>query len=52
MKFGQQFDFHKIPEYYESYVDYEGLKESLKLQAARIQKKEMIKLSNMYWLDS
>ena len=26
MKFGAQFEFHKIPEWYDSYMDYELLK--------------------------
>jgi SPX domain protein involved in polyphosphate accumulation len=30
MKFGQQYDFHKIPEWSENYLDYDYLKKSLK----------------------
>jgi glycerophosphodiester phosphodiesterase len=30
MKFGRQFDFHKIPEWSEFYLDYKELKKSLK----------------------
>lgn len=26
MKFGKQFDFHKIPEWYSEYLDYQKLK--------------------------
>jgi len=34
MKFGKQFDFHKIPEWSEFYLDFNGLNAQLK----RIQK--------------
>jgi hypothetical protein len=30
MKFGRQFDFHKIPEWSEFYFDYKALKKELK----------------------
>ena len=30
MKFGQQFEFHKIPEWYDDYLDYRLLKSLLK----------------------
>lgn len=30
MKFGQQFEFHKIPEWYDEYLDYRLLKSLLK----------------------
>jgi SPX domain protein involved in polyphosphate accumulation len=33
MKFGKQFDFHKIPEWSENYLDYENLKNELKTLA-------------------
>ena len=29
MKFGQQFEYHKIPEFYNSYLDYEFLKQMI-----------------------
>ena len=29
MKFGQQFEFHKIPEWYTMYLDYEMFKEMI-----------------------
>jgi SPX domain protein involved in polyphosphate accumulation len=37
MKFGSQFDFHKIPEWSEYYLDYEYLKRVLKSLSIRIQ---------------
>jgi SPX domain protein involved in polyphosphate accumulation len=30
MKFGKQFEFHKIPEWYTEYLDYERLKNQIK----------------------
>ena len=30
MKFGKQLEFYKIPEWYENYFDYNGLKTVLK----------------------
>ena len=29
MKFGQLFEFHKIPEWYTEYIDYKQLKEHI-----------------------
>ncbi len=35
MKFGQQFEFHKIPEWYDEYLDYRMLKALLKRASDR-----------------
>jgi SPX domain protein involved in polyphosphate accumulation len=43
MKFGQQFEFHKIPEWYDEYLDYRMLKALLKRGTDR-------KLRGLYYL--
>jgi hypothetical protein len=42
MKFGKQFEFHKIPEWYTDYVDYVRLKELITLFKKKVKSKNTI----------
>ena len=48
MKFGEQFEYHKIPEWYNQYLSYEGFKK--KIEQFKIQQKggDFVKLPGMY----
>ena len=52
MKFGKQFEFYKIPEWYEYYYDYQGIKYVLNLLDIRPKKRKKLKslllLKNYY----
>jgi len=39
MKFGNQFEFHKIPEWYTEYLDYQKFKELIKAFKSRLKSK-------------
>ena len=39
MKFGKQFEFHKIPEWYTDYVDYVRLKELISMFKKKVKSK-------------
>ena len=43
MKFGKQLELYKIPEWYEYYYDYKGIKTVLKFLDNRPKKKEIKK---------
>ena len=48
MKFGRQFEFYKIPEYSEYYLDYNGIKTVLKfLDKRRLKKKQLKKIKKI-----
>ena len=48
MKFGKQFEFYKIPEWSEYYLDYNGIKTILKfLDKRRIKKKQLKKIKTI-----
>ena len=38
MKFGQQFEYSKIPEWYNKYLDYEGMKQLIEDFSALLKK--------------
>lgn len=48
MRFGQQFEFHKIPEWYLQYLDYEGFKSMIEGFKEEVKKGDMIKLPGFY----
>ena len=48
MKFGQQFEFHKIPEWYMNYLDYEKLKKMIEDFKAKRKGGEYMKLPGFY----
>eukprot|EP00347_Sterkiella_histriomuscorum_P000531 403375494 len=50
MKFGIQFEFHKIPEWYTEYLDYLKFKSMIKDFKKRIKKGECHKLPGYYYL--
>ena len=47
MKFGKQFDLYKIPEWFEYYFDYEGIKLMLKFLDIRPIKAKKLKTLQM-----
>lgn len=48
MKFGTQFEFHKIPEWYDMYLDYEYLKVSIETYKDNQKKGKLMKLPGYY----
>ena len=52
MRFGQQFEFHKIPEWYDEYLDYENLKAILKKFQGDVEYKTLIKLPGYYTINN
>ena len=48
MKFGTQFEFHKIPEWYDMYLNYEFLKNMIETHKALCKKGDMTKLPGFY----
>ena len=48
MKFGQQFEFHKIPEWYNAYLDYESLKRMIEKVKKKQKKGKLVKLLGYY----
>lgn len=48
MRFGHQFEFHKIPEWYLQYLDYEGFKLMIEGFKEEVKKGNMIKLPGFY----
>jgi len=49
MKFGEQFEFHKIPEWYNKYLDYEKLKDLIETFQDRTKSGELVKLHG-FWV--
>ena len=49
MKFGAHFEYHKIPEWYNMYFDYEFLKEVIGLFKVDCNKGECMKLQKDYY---
>ena len=48
MKFGKQFEFYKIPEWSEYYLDYNGIKTVIKfLDKRRLKKKQLKKIKKL-----
>ena len=48
MKFGKQFEFYKIPEWSEYYLDYQGIKTYIKfLDKRRLKKKQLKKIKKI-----
>ena len=50
MKFGLQFEMQKIPEWYDNYIDYGGLKEKITSFKKRAKDKKLVKLHSFYML--
>ena len=50
MKFGTQFEFHKIPEWYDMYLDYESLKTSIETYKDNQKKGKLFKLPGYYMM--
>ena len=50
MKFGTQFEFHKIPEWYDMYLDYESLKTSIETYKDNQKKGKLMKLPGYYMM--
>lgn len=50
MKFGLQFEFHKIPEWYSEYLDYKRFKALIKRFKVRVKAGEVDKLRGLYYL--
>ena len=48
MKFGHQFEFHKIPEWYNMYLDYELLKDFIDEFKADVSAGNAIKLPGLF----
>lgn len=48
MKFGQSFEYHKIPEWYNMYLDYKGLKKSIEDFKDKRKEGEYMKLLGYY----
>ncbi len=48
MKFGQQFEFHKIPEWFEDYLSYKRLKQLLQKYSHRVKAGQAYKLKGAY----
>lgn len=42
MKFGQQFEYHKIPEWYSEYLDYKRFKKLIKTFKGKVKCKNSI----------
>ena len=50
MKFGKQFEFHKIPEWYTDYVDYVRLKELICMFKKKVKSKiDQLIINNRGW---
>lgn len=52
MKFAAQFEFHKIPEWYDDYLAYKRLKQLLSKFSARVESHKAQKLNGVYYLSS
>ena len=52
MKFGQQFEFHKIPEWYDEYLDYENLKYLLRRFSGNVEYGTLVKLPGFYTINN
>jgi hypothetical protein len=50
MKFGQSFEYHKIPEWYNMYLNYAGLKKCIETFKESRKKGELVKLPGFYML--
>ena len=50
MKFGLQFEFHKIPEWYSEYLDYKRFKGLIKRFKVKVKAGEVHKLRGLYYL--
>mgnify|MGYP000884102214 CR=1 FL=1 len=50
MKFGNLFEFHKIPEWYHEYLDYRAFATICKGHSAAVANKHLTKLSGIYYL--
>ena len=50
MKFGNLFEFHKIPEWYHEYLDYKGLADRCKEYRKQVRKAKREKLSGIFYL--
>lgn len=50
MKFGLQFEFHKIPEWYSEYLDYKRFKGLIKKFKVKVKAGEIQKLRGFYYL--
>ena len=48
MKFGSQSEFHKIPEWYNAYLDYEKLKHLIEKAKKKEKKGKLVKLLGYY----
>ena len=48
MRFGQQFEYHKIPEWYNKYLDYDMLNEMTEIFKNGVKNKESMKLPGFY----
>jgi hypothetical protein len=44
MKFSEQFEYHKIPEWYSEYLDYKFFKEHLKHFKEKVRGKSMLRI--------
>jgi hypothetical protein len=50
MKFAAQFEFHKIPEWYDEYLQYKRLKQLLWKYSSRIEQDQAYRLKGVYYL--
>ncbi len=50
MKFSEQFEYHKIPEWYSEYLDYKFFKEHLKNFRSNVRDGSLTKLKGLYTL--
>ena len=48
MRFGQLFEYHKIPEWYNNYLKYEKLKEGIEKFQEQCNNGERLKLHGLY----
>ncbi len=48
MKFGKQFEFHKIPEWYTEYLEYQRLKASIKEFNKNVKCKSLSHISYLF----
>ena len=48
MRFGEQFEYHKIPEWYNNYLNYESLKKKIELFKEKQKAGDYMKLPGLY----
>jgi hypothetical protein len=52
MNFGKQFEYHKIPEWYDEYLDYDNLTKLIEEFNVGVESSELIKLTGFYTINS